>query len=140
MNGSSLSTEYIFAHSLLHTRLMRKIDQRLSLHGISFTEYAILRHLAESPDQSMRRIDLAEAIGITASGVTRLLSPMEKIKLVAKEKNDRDARVSLVKLTAAGASIYADTTTTLGFALAELLSPLTENQLSKLLKYMNKLL
>ena len=131
---------YIFAHALLNAQMMRRIDQRLSLHGISFTEYAILQHLADSPEATMRRIDLAEAIGITASGVTRILGPMEKIKLVIKEKNDRDARVSLVKLSPAGATILKDATTSLEYAAADFLSPLTENQLAKLMKYTNKLI
>lgn len=140
MKDESPTTEYVFAQTLMHSRMMRKIDNRLSLHGISFTEYAILKHLADSPEHTMRRIDLAETIGISASGVTRILNPMEKIKLVAKEKNERDARVSLVKLTDAGASIYSDASATMAFISADFLSPLTENQLAKLVKYTTKLL
>ena len=135
MTTQNTQTEYIFAQAQLHTRMMRRIDQRLSLHGISFTEYAILSQLSDSPGQTMRRIDLADAIGITASGVTRLLGPMEKIRLVEKEKNERDARVSLVKLSKGGATILSEAKTTLEYAAEELLSPLTENQLEKLLKY-----
>ena len=140
MKDESPTTQYVFAQSLLHARMMRKVDNRLSLHGISFTEFAILKHLAEAPERTMRRIDLAEGIGISASGVTRILNPMEKIKLVAKEKNDRDARVSLVKLTDAGSEIYSDASATLAFVSADFLSPLTENQLAKLMKYTTKLI
>lgn len=140
MKDESPTTQYVFAQSLLHARMMRKVDNRLSLHGISFTEFAILKHLAEAPERTMRRIDLAEGIGISASGVTRILNPMEKIKLVAKEKNDRDARVSLVKLTDAGSEIYSDASATLAFVSADFLSPLTENQLAKLMKYTEKLI
>ena len=50
----------------------------------------------------MRRIDLAESIGLTASGVTRLLAPMEKIGLVKREANAADARVSFVTLSKGG--------------------------------------
>lgn len=50
----------------------------------------------------MRRIDLAEKIGLTASGVTRILLPMEKIGLVSREINERDARVSYVLLASGG--------------------------------------
>ena len=39
---------------------------------------------------------------MSASGITRLLNPMEKIKLIEKEVNPRDARVSFVKLSDAG--------------------------------------
>jgi DNA-binding MarR family transcriptional regulator len=50
----------------------------------------------------MRRIDLAEKVGLTASGVTRLLAPMEKVGLVRREKNADDARVSEVSLAPGG--------------------------------------
>lgn len=50
----------------------------------------------------MRRIDLADAIGLTASGITRLLLPMEKIRLVRREAHDGDARVSYVAIAPGG--------------------------------------
>jgi DNA-binding MarR family transcriptional regulator len=50
----------------------------------------------------MRRGDLAEKLGLTASGVTRLLLPMEKIGLVRREADKSDARVSYVVLGAGG--------------------------------------
>lgn len=53
----------------------------------------------------MRRIDLADSVGLSPSAVTRLLAPMEKPGLVEKEANPRDARVSLVKLSTAGAGV-----------------------------------
>ena len=50
----------------------------------------------------MRRVDLADAIGLTASGITRLLLPMEKIGLVRREAHDGDARVSYVCIAPGG--------------------------------------
>jgi DNA-binding MarR family transcriptional regulator len=47
-------------------------------------------------------VDLAEKVGLTASGVTRLLVPMEKIGLVKRQANKQDARVSFVVLTPVG--------------------------------------
>jgi DNA-binding MarR family transcriptional regulator len=61
-----------------------------------------LLQLSRAPGHKMRRIDLADGIGLTASGVTRLLAPMEKIGLVAREANAADARVSLVSLAKGG--------------------------------------
>jgi len=69
-------------------------------------------HLCQSPNGTLRRIELSELVGLSASGVTRLLAPMEKIKLVKKESNRRDARVSLVKLTDTDMEILADAMTT----------------------------
>ncbi|MCL1066051.1 MarR family transcriptional regulator [Shewanella olleyana] len=87
-------------------RFNKKMDRVLSVHGISFTDFQVLEQLAQSPNQVMSRIELAEATNLTASGITRLLLPMEKVHLVEKEKNNRDARVSLVKLTTTGNEVY----------------------------------
>lgn len=72
------------------------------LDGLGFNEFVILLHIYQAPDQKMRRIDLADKMGLTASGVTRLLGPMEKIGLIRKEAATRDARVSYVAITKSG--------------------------------------
>ena len=76
----------------------------------------------------MRRIELAESVGLTASGVTRLLLPMEKIRLIEKERNPRDARVSLVKLSATGQQILSEAQLTFEHVAEEMLGAITENQ------------
>lgn len=85
----------------------RKFDS-LSVHGIGFSDFMILYVLYNAPGQWMRRIDLAERIGLTASGVTRLLAPLEKIGLVAREVNERDARVSYVVITENGEKLFEE--------------------------------
>ena len=55
-----------------------------------------------APDKRLRRIDLADTIGLTASGITRLLLPMEKIGLVQREAHDGDARVSYIAIAPGG--------------------------------------
>ena len=50
----------------------------------------------------MRSIDLADAIGLTASGITRLLLPMEKVGLMKREPHIGDARVSYVCIAPGG--------------------------------------
>lgn len=82
------------------TELSRKLDARLN--GLGFNEFIILYHLSQADNYKMRRIDLADKVGLTASGVTRLLLPMEKIGLIKKEANATDARVSYVVLAPGG--------------------------------------
>lgn len=82
------------------TELSRRLDSRLG--GISLTEFIILYHLSQADGQKMRRIDLAEKIGLTASGVTRLLLPMEKIGLIKRVANENDARVSYAAIAPGG--------------------------------------
>ncbi|MEN1728075.1 MAG: MarR family transcriptional regulator [Pseudomonadota bacterium] len=92
----------------LNAGVLKKLNSRLSVHGLGWSDYQVLQALAAEPKQTLRRIDLAERVGLTASGVTRLLNPMEKIGLVAKQASERDARVSLVSLTEAGALMLSN--------------------------------
>ena len=88
---------------LVSERLSARLDHSLgAVHGLGYVEFMVLYQLHRAPDRKLRRIDLASAIGRTASGVTRLLRPMEKTGLVARDSSERDARVSLVKITASG--------------------------------------
>ncbi len=98
----TLSTQLTFILHLakVQSLLSRKFDGGLG--GLGFTEFIILYQLSCSPDEKLRRIDLAGKVGLTASGVTRLLLPMEKIGLVSKETNIHDARVSYVVLAPGG--------------------------------------
>jgi DNA-binding MarR family transcriptional regulator len=110
------------------TRLARIQDRCLSLHGISFREFQVLYALSQHPTQCMKRIELAEVMEMSASGITRLLNPMEKIGLLEKEAGARDARVSLVKPSRAGERLLADAVGTLGEKAAELLKSLGREQ------------
>jgi DNA-binding MarR family transcriptional regulator len=89
--------------------LSRRIDGRLgSLHGISFADFAILLQLGRAPGGRLRRIDLAEQLGLTASAVTRALIPLEKIGMVSRESDSSDARVSYASLTVAGRRVLEE--------------------------------
>ncbi len=88
--------------------LTQKLDSQLSIYGMTYSELMVLHHLASSPEKMLRRVDLADAVSLTASGVTRMLKPMEKLGWVMKQANARDARVSFVKLTDAGSDLYKD--------------------------------
>jgi DNA-binding MarR family transcriptional regulator len=100
----------------------------------------IMHNLNNAPLKSMRRIDLAECVGITASGVTRLLAPMEKIGVLQKEQNPRDARVSLVKLSTAGETLYQDASISFDSFAQSKLAALSKKQLETLIEFSNKLL
>jgi DNA-binding MarR family transcriptional regulator len=50
----------------------------------------------------MRRVDLAEGVLLTQSGITRLLAGLEKAGWVARASCDRDGRVVYAQLTESG--------------------------------------
>lgn len=139
MNTSSQS-ELILRLVALHTRIQRQIAGPLSLHGISLTEYLVLRQLHAAPEKKMRRIDLAQQVGLSASGVTRLLNPMEKVGLISKEEAARDARVSLVSLTSAGEAILTDADATFAQVAQTVMKPLTGEDQKNLSRLTGELL
>ncbi len=131
---TTIHTDAIIALWTQSELITRKIDANLgALHGIGFTEYIVLLQLNNAPKQMLRRIDLSEAIGRTASGVTRRLLPMEKIGLIEKASAPRDARVSLVKITASGQQLLQDATVTLNEKSADLLKRVSKGQIKDLL-------
>jgi DNA-binding MarR family transcriptional regulator len=102
-----------------HAAASRRFDARLgSVHGVGLNDLVVLSHLLEAPEQKLRRIDLAEKLCLTPSGVTWLLRPLEKRRLVAREPSPTDARVAFASLTPAGERVAREALAT-AEALAE---------------------
>ncbi|WP_336704231.1 MarR family winged helix-turn-helix transcriptional regulator [Chryseobacterium indologenes] len=132
-----ISTELLFLINInkLQSVIARKFDS-LSVHGLGINDFVILYVLYSSSESKMRRIDLAEKIGLTASGVTRLLNPLEKIGLVSRETNERDARVSYVVITSNGKKIFEEAKLSAENITKEILS----SKKGKSLRIVNELL
>lgn len=86
----------------------RRLDRALAIRGLSFSEYRLLRELARRPELRAMRVELAQAVGLTPSAVTRALKPLEKLGFVETLKSERDARRSLACLTPGGRELLAD--------------------------------
>jgi DNA-binding MarR family transcriptional regulator len=107
MSTINHSLKFLMNLAKIQAVIARRFD-KLSMHGIGFNDFLILYLLQQAPGEKLRRIDLAEKVGLTASGITRMLLPMEKIGLVTRETNERDARVSYAVLTDAGRQLFED--------------------------------
>ena len=94
------SVKFFINLSKTQTILNSRFDRGLG--GLGFSEFLILYHLNSAPDKKMRRVDIADKIGLTASGVTRLLLPMEKVRLIKSGPKENDARVRCVIISQAG--------------------------------------
>jgi DNA-binding MarR family transcriptional regulator len=121
--------------------LVDRIDRRASatlsnIKGISLAEYRLLRALAEAPNAQASRVALAGMVGLTASGVTRALGPLEKIGYVTTVRDERDARKALASLTDAGTELVDDACGVLNDFTAELIStPDQQTDMVNLLSY-----
>jgi DNA-binding MarR family transcriptional regulator len=73
-----------------------------AIHGISVNEFLLMLHVEQTEANRLARSELAKRMHVSASTVTRMVAPMEKIGLVAREADERDARLGFVAMTEAG--------------------------------------
>ena len=73
-----------------------------SVHGLALNEVFLLMYLENAPRERLPRVELARRLHVSASTVTRMSAPLEKIGLVKREADERDARLAFVVLTEAG--------------------------------------
>ena len=76
--------------------------QLVADHGLTINDYECMLMLARADDRRMRRVDLAEQLILTASGVTRLLDGLEKEGWVDRAACASDRRVTYAVLTDEG--------------------------------------
>lgn len=82
-----------------HSAARRTLDASLQAeHGLTVTAYEALLLLSRA-ENPLRRVDLAEGLALTASGVTRLLDGLEDDGFVTKATCPSDARATYAVLT-----------------------------------------
>ncbi len=107
MKQVSKQLKFLINLTAAHSKVVQSFDRGLG-NGVGFNDFIILYHLSGAEDQKMRRIDLAEKMSLSASGITRLLLPMEKLGLIKREESDHDGRVSYVKLASGGKKLFGE--------------------------------
>lgn len=134
------SLEFCLRLARAHAVLMRRLDNALSnLHGLSFSDFMVLYHLQRAPGTRLRRIDLAERLGLTASGVTRTLLPLEKLGLVARQPDPRDARVGYASITETGQRLLADAMVAVESISREATQTVPDNQMEAFSRLLGQL-
>ena len=73
-----------------------------AVHGISVNEFLLLLHLERSAANRLPRVELARRMHVSASTITRMAAPMEKVGLIDRKVDERDARLVFVVATHAG--------------------------------------
>ncbi len=71
-------------------------------HGLTEGEYGVLVHLSEADDHRLRMCDLAQALRLSPSGLTRRIDGLARQGLVTREPSACDRRAMLAVLTDEG--------------------------------------
>ncbi|MFN7160463.1 MAG: MarR family winged helix-turn-helix transcriptional regulator [Candidatus Gracilibacteria bacterium] len=137
MKDLTALTKFFLTLAKTQTILTRKFDGKLG--GLSMSEFMILSHLHEASGEKLRRVDLADKVGLTASGITRILLPMEKIGLIKKETNERDARSSYVLLASGGKGMLTEAIERAELFSQDILPNIPEKKLEEMSDILNKL-
>jgi len=86
-----------------HAAVVRELSSELvSAHGLTINDFEVLLRLSRAEGSRMRRVDLAQEVLLTPSGITRLLEGLERSGFVERVACKEDLRVSYAQLTHAG--------------------------------------
>lgn len=98
------STEAVAWRSFIESigDLTTAFEAGLAEHGLTLGDYQVLVYLSESEDRTMRMCDLAAALRLSPSGLTRRLDGLVKSGLVARNPSEADRRVMMATLTPTG--------------------------------------
>ena len=124
-----------------HAALTRALNTDLvNTHGLTINDYEVLLHLARADGHRLRRVDLAERLLLTASGITRLLDGLERAGYVEKAHCATDARVTYAVITDRGFDKLKDASETHLAGIHELFeSRYSEEELATLATLLGRL-
>jgi DNA-binding MarR family transcriptional regulator len=92
-----------------HSHLIKLLEQDLhAQQKIPLVSYDVLVQLAEAPGQRLRMSELAEAVLLSRSGLSRLVDRLQKDGLVLREPDPYDARGLFTVLTDKGRDTLRD--------------------------------
>jgi DNA-binding MarR family transcriptional regulator len=110
-NAGLTSTELAAWRGMLraHAALVRELDAELrAAHDISLHEYEVLLVLGNAPGQRLRMSELAAAIVLSQSGLTRLVDRLVRAGSVERTRCETDGRGLNAELTPAGRARIAE--------------------------------
>lgn len=88
-----------------HTQFWRRAEAALALGDLSPSMLGIMGRLIRAPERTLRQTDLAAAMGLSLSRVSRIVDMLEERKLVERRPCPADARATNVKLTRSGLAL-----------------------------------
>ena len=110
--------ELAACHAAACAALERELGER---HGLGVSDFEVLERLTEGDGRKFRAQDLAEAVHLSQSALSRLVDRLVKNALVERCACDNDRRGIFVVLTAEGRRRQAEAAVTHRDVLARLL-------------------
>ena len=121
--------------SILRTAavLEHAFDTALKPHGITSTQYNVLRILRGAEPQGLCRSEIGERLVRQAPDVTRLLDRLEDAKMIGRQRGGEDRRYVVTRITRAGLALLTEVERRIDEIHNEQIGHLDEPQLRKLI-------
>lgn len=88
-----------------HARVVRELDaELLARSGLPLTSFDVLVQVSFVPERRLKMSDLADAVVLSRSGVTRLVDRLERQGLLERRRCEEDSRAIYAVLTERGAA------------------------------------
>jgi DNA-binding MarR family transcriptional regulator len=125
-----------------HATIVKELDAELrATHGLALSSFDVLVQLSLATNGRMQMFELAEAVHISRSGLTRLVDRLERQGMLERHRGDRDPRQVFACITGRGLERLAETTPThLAGVRRRFLERLTRAQVGQLAVVWNRLL
>jgi len=107
-------------------RLQHYTQQVFKPHGITPTQYNVLRILRGAGDGGLRCSDIGDRLVSSDPDITRLLGRLQKQKLIRRKRYPKDKRVIYATITAEGLRLLKET------------DPVVNDSVKQMLKHMNR--
>jgi DNA-binding MarR family transcriptional regulator len=90
----------------LHKMIVAELDAELEVtHRLPLSEFDVLAQLSRAPGHRLRMSELADAVLLSRSGLTRLIDRLERGGLVERQQCSSDRRGLHCHLTERGAAL-----------------------------------
>lgn len=125
-----------------HASIVKELDAELKAsHGLPLSSFDVLIQLSLAPDGRMQMFELAEAVHLSRSALTRQVDRLKRQGLLERHRGERDPRQVFARITEQGLQRLAETTPThLSGVRERFLGRLSQTQLKELADIWSQLL
>jgi MarR family transcriptional regulator, organic hydroperoxide resistance regulator len=131
---SGLEEETVIALARTSDLLGRRLDALLKQHGLTGTQYNVLRILRGAGNAGLPCSEIGERMVTRDPDITRLLDRVERGGLCTRSRHDKDRRVIVAQITAKGLNTLKHLDGPIQQLNQEMLGHMGQNRLRSLLR------
>lgn len=114
-------------------RLQHYMQQVFKAHGITPTQYNVLRILRGAGETTLRCSEIGERLVSSDPDITRLLDRLQKQKLIRRKREPKDRRVIYATITADGLRLLKELDPVVNSGVKDALGHMSREKLTTLI-------